>query len=90
MSLLVWIMIGIAVWHFMIFMPDRFLGGIVGAFGAAIAGAVIFSLIVNGFGVPGRDETGIEQAFYAIPGSLIGLAAAYYFGNRAEQAAQQS
>lgn len=90
MSMLVWIMIGIAIWHFMIFAPDRFLGGIVGAFGAAIAGAVIFGLVVNGFDVPGRDDTGIEQAFFAIPGSLIGLAVDYYFGNRAEQAAQRS
>ena len=35
MSLLVWVMMGIAVWHFTVFVPDRFWGGIVGAFLAA-------------------------------------------------------
>ena len=32
MSMLVWVMMGIAIWHFMVFVPDRFWGGIVGAF----------------------------------------------------------
>ena len=32
MSLVVWVMMGIAVWHFTVFVPDRFWGGIVGAF----------------------------------------------------------
>jgi hypothetical protein len=32
LSVLVWAMIGIAVWHFTVFLPDRFWGGIVGAF----------------------------------------------------------
>ena len=36
---LVWVMMGIAVWHFAVFVPDRFWGGIVGAFGAAGWGA---------------------------------------------------
>ena len=35
MSLIVWVMMGIAVWHFTVFVPDRFWGGIVGAFLAA-------------------------------------------------------
>ena len=38
MSMLVWVMMGIAIWHFTIFFPDRFYGGIVGAFLAAIFG----------------------------------------------------
>ena len=37
MGLLVWVMMGIAVWHFTVFLPDRFWGGIVGAFLAAFA-----------------------------------------------------
>ena len=42
MSMLVWVMMGIAVWHFTVFVPDRFWGGIVGAFLAAsiVRGAV--------------------------------------------------
>ena len=34
MAMVVWVMMGIAVWHFTVFLPDRFWGGIVGAFGA--------------------------------------------------------
>ena len=32
MGALVWVMMGIAIWHFTIFIPDRFWAGIVGAF----------------------------------------------------------
>jgi uncharacterized membrane protein YeaQ/YmgE (transglycosylase-associated protein family) len=84
MSLLVWVMIGIAIWHFAIFLPDRFWGGIVGAFIAAIIGAVLVGLIINGFSVPGRHDTHIASALEAIPGALIGLAASYFYGDRVE------
>jgi hypothetical protein len=82
MSMLVWVMMGIAVWHFAVWVPDRFWGGIVGAFLAAIAGAIVFGLIVNGFTVPGRHDTHILQALIAIPGSLLGLAACWMYGGR--------
>ena len=32
MGMLGWVMMGLAIWHYTIFMPDRFWGGIVGAF----------------------------------------------------------
>jgi SecD/SecF fusion protein len=83
-SLLVWIMIGIAVWHFTVFVPDRFRGGIVGAFLAGAIGAALFGLAVNGFTVPGRNDTEITQALLAIPGSLIGLAISYFWGARVD------
>ena len=37
-------MMGIAVWHFTVFVPDRFWGGIVGAFFAAVVGAALFGV----------------------------------------------
>jgi hypothetical protein len=86
MSMLVWVMMAIAVWHFTVFVPDHFWGGIVGAFLAAILGAVIFGFIVSGFSVPGQDDTGVGQALLAIPGSLLGLAACYAYGTRTEEA----
>ena len=82
MSLLVWVMMGIAVWHFTVFIPDRFWGGIVGAFLAAIAGAVVFGFAVSGGSVPGQSDTELVQALIAVPGSLIGLAASYLWGAR--------
>jgi uncharacterized membrane protein YeaQ/YmgE (transglycosylase-associated protein family) len=84
MSMLVWVMMGIALWHFTVFLPDRFWGGIVGAFIAAIIGAVLVGLIINGFSVPGRHDTHIGAALEAIPGALIGLAASYFYGDRVE------
>ena len=87
MSLLVWVMMGIAVWHFTVFLPDRFRGGIVGAFVAGALGAAVFGFAVNGLSVPGRDDTELVQAFIAIPGSMIGLAISYFWGARYDQRA---
>ena len=86
MSILVWVMMGIAVWHFTVFVPDRFWGGIVGAFLAAIVGAVVIGLLVNGFNAPGESGTHIGQALLSIPGALLGLGASYLYGARIEGA----
>jgi len=86
MSMLVWVMMGIALWHFTVFVPDRFRGGIVGAFLAGVIGAVLFGLLVNAGSVPGESDTRIGQALVAIPGSLIGLAASYLWGAREDAA----
>jgi uncharacterized membrane protein YeaQ/YmgE (transglycosylase-associated protein family) len=84
MSILVWVMMGIAIWHFTVWLPDRFYGGIVGVFLAAIVGAVVVGFIANGLTVPGRNDTHIEQALLAVPGALIGIAASYLYGARTE------
>jgi hypothetical protein len=80
MAALVWVMMGIAIWHFTIFIPDRFWGGIVGAFLGAVAGAMLLGLIINGFTVPGQNDTDLGSALEAIPGALIGIAAVYFYG----------
>ena len=85
MSMVVWVMMGIAIWHFAVFVPDRFWGGIVGAFLAAIVGAVIFGVIVSGGTVPGANDTNITQALVAVPGAIAGLAAAWVYGSRREE-----
>jgi len=84
MSMVVWVMMGIALWHFAVFVPDRFYGGIVGAFGAAILGSAIFGFVVSGFTVPGQDDTDLLSAFVAIPGTLIALAASWWYGSKTE------
>jgi hypothetical protein len=86
MSVLVWVMMGIAIWHFTVFLPDRYWGGIVGAFIAAVIGAVLIGLIVNGFSIPGQHDTHVGQALLAIPGALLGLAASYFYGAHLEAA----
>jgi hypothetical protein len=89
MAALAWVMMALALWHFTVFLPDRFWGGIVGAFVAAIAGAVIFGVLINGFSVPGRSETELIQAIEAIPGTIIGLGICYFIGVRKEASAEE-
>jgi hypothetical protein len=82
MAMFAWVMMGLALWHFAIFLPDRFWGGIVGAFLGALFGGVLTGLILNGFTIPGESDTHILQAVEAIPGALLGMAAVYYEGIR--------
>jgi hypothetical protein len=86
MAMLVWAMTGLAIWHFTIFLPDRFWAGIVGAFVGALLGAVIFGIIISG-GIPARDDTHLITAIEAIPGVLIGLGIVWWVGVRQENAA---
>jgi hypothetical protein len=82
MGILTWVMMGLAIWHFTVFLPDRYWGGIVGALLGAVFGAVLVALIINGFSVPGRHDTHLITAVDAIPGALIGIAAIYAEGVR--------
>jgi hypothetical protein len=86
MAMVVWVMMGIAVWHFTVFLPDRFWGGIVGAFLASAIGAALFGFLVNGATVPGANDTDILQALVAVPGALIGLGLSYWWGALADRA----
>ena len=40
-------MMGIALWHFTVFLPERFWQGIVGAFIGSVIGAIVFGLIIE-------------------------------------------
>jgi hypothetical protein len=85
MGLLAWTMMGLAVWHFTIFLPDRFWGGIVGAFLGALAGAVLVGFAISGFTVPGQSETEIVTALEGIPGAVLGIGLVYFEGMRRER-----
>jgi hypothetical protein len=82
MGALAWAMMGIAIWHFAIFIPDRFWGGIVGAFVFATIGALIAGFVLSGFSVPGNDDISLLTAFDGVPGALLGLAACWGIGAR--------
>ena len=84
MGMLAWVMMGLALWHFTIWLPDRFWGGIVGAFLGALIGSIVFGLAINGGTVPGRDDTHLLTALEAIPGAVLGMAAVYFEGLRRE------
>ena len=85
MGLLAWCMMGLAIWHFTIWLPDRFWGGIVGALIGSLIGAALFGWIVNGFAIPGRHDTHLLTALEAIPGALIGIALIWFEGVRRER-----
>jgi hypothetical protein len=85
MAALVWFTVGIALWHFTVFVPDRFWSGIVGAFigaslGAMASGAIVQVALGNSIG-----QTDIGTVVAALPGALIGMAIIYVIGIRQEQ-----
>jgi hypothetical protein len=86
MGLLAWVIMGLAIWHFTIWLPDHWWGGIVGAFLGALIGAALFGLAIHGFAIPGRHATTIVTALEGIPGALIGLGLVYAEGLRRERA----
>lgn len=86
MALVVFFTMGIALWHFTVFVPDRFWQGIVGAFVGSVLGAVIFGLIVQEAQGKSLGDTDLGTALIAIPGVLIGLAIVYAIGIRSEAA----
>ena len=88
MGALAWIMMGLAIWHFTIFLPDREWGGIVGAFLGALIGAFLFGFLVNGLTIPGQNDTHLLTALEAVPGALIGIGLVYLVGVRQERLAQ--
>ncbi len=65
---LVWFTMGIALWHFTVFLPDRFWGGIVGAFVGAITGAMISGAIAQVASGRTIGDTDIGTAMVAVPG----------------------
>ena len=85
MSVLVWAMVGIAIWHFAIFVPDKFYGGIIGAFLAALAGAVAAGYMLPTPGISGRNPPGLAEGIWPVPGALIALALTYAYGARLER-----
>jgi hypothetical protein len=84
---LVWFVVGISLWHFTVWVPDRFWGGIVGAFCGAIAGAMASGAILQIAAARTVGDTDFVTVLAAIPGALVGLAAIYLIGLRADAVA---
>jgi hypothetical protein len=89
MAALVWFTMGVAIWHFTVYVPDRFWGGIVGAFIGAAAGAMVTGAIAQIALSQGIGETDLATALYAVPGALLGLAVVYAVGVRSGVEAEQ-
>jgi hypothetical protein len=87
MAAVVWFTIAVALWHFTIFVPDRFWAGIVGALLGAIAGGMISGAIAQIASGRSIGDTDIGTVLVAIPGALIGMAIVYAIGVRRERLA---
>lgn len=87
MALLVWFMTGIALWHFTVFLPDRFWQGIVGAFLGAVIGAMISGAILQIASGRTIGDTDLATVLYALPGIALGLAVVFVIGLREERTA---
>jgi hypothetical protein len=86
MAALVWFTMGVALWHFTVFVPDRFWGGIVGAFLGAATGAMVTGAIAQFAIGDSNGQTDVATALYAVPGTMLGLAVVYFAGLRSERA----
>ena len=87
MGALAWVVMGLALWHFSIWLPDRYVGGIVGALIGAEIGAFLSGFFIAGAHVPGRHATHLITTVEAIPGALIGMAVVWAWGVRRERQA---
>jgi ABC-type Fe3+ transport system permease subunit len=87
MALVVFFTMGIALWHFTVFVPDRFWQGIVGAFLGSVLGSIVFGLIVQEASGKSLGDTDLTTALISIPGVLIGLGVVWMLGVRREQQA---
>lgn len=88
MALVVWFTVGIALWHFTVFLPDRFWQGIVGALLGSTIGAVVVGAIAQAASGKSLGETDIGTALLAVPGVLVGLAVVWALGVRQESQQQ--
>ncbi len=84
MSIMVWSMVGIALWHFTVLVPDRFAGGIIGAFLAAWLGALVSGYLLPTPGMETTSTPGVPAVLWAIPGSAAALILSYRWGSRRE------
>jgi hypothetical protein len=82
MAVLVWVMIGIAIWHFTVLVPDRFWGGIIGAFMVAVAGGLAGGYLLPAPGLPPDNPPGMDEAIFAAVGTVAALALSYAYGSR--------
>lgn len=86
MSVFVWVMIGVALWHFAVLVPDRFYGGIIGALITAVGGALASGYLLPSPGIPTHNPPGITEALWPLPGSILALLGTYLYGARRERA----
>jgi uncharacterized membrane protein YeaQ/YmgE (transglycosylase-associated protein family) len=85
MSIFVWVMVGVGIWHLSVLVPDRFYGGIIGALMAAVTGALVSGYLLPAPGIPLHNPPGVTEALWPVPGAILALGGAYVYGARRER-----
>jgi hypothetical protein len=86
----VWVLVGMALWHFAVLVPDRFWGGIVGALLSAVAGAMVTGYLLPVPGFTAANPPGMSEAIWPLPGAIAGLVLCWWYGGRREDRDAQS
>lgn len=84
MAIVIWLIVGLALWHLTIFVPDHFWGGIVGALLGGVGGALVTGAIVQAILGRGLNDVDMITFVAAIPGFLLGSWLVYWIGERNE------
>lgn len=81
MSIVIWFTVALALWHFTIFVPDRFWQGIIGALIGCVVGGLISGALIE-LVILGNDlaDTDLLTFFTAVPGTLLGAWVIYRIG----------
>ena len=79
-SILVWLSLGLAFWHFCVFMPDRFVGGIAGALTVSLVGATIGGVLLPVPGIPSGNPPGAMTMVGPLVGAPLALGVSYALG----------
>lgn len=80
MSIVIWFTVALALWHFTIFVPDRFWQGIIGALIGCLIGGMISGAIVEVILGKGISDTDLITFLAAVPGTLVGAWVVYRIG----------
>jgi tetrahydromethanopterin S-methyltransferase subunit D len=84
MAIVIWLIVGLALWHLTIFVPDHFWGGIVGALLGGVGGALVTGALVQAILGRGLNDVDMLTFLAAIPGFLLGSWLVYWIGERNE------
>lgn len=82
MAIVVWFTVALALWHFTIFIPDRFWQGIIGALLGCVVGGMISGAIIELAMGRSISETDLLTLFTAVPGTVLGAWFVYWLGSR--------
>lgn len=85
MALIVWLTVAVALWHFTIFVPDRFWNGIIGAFLGCLLGGLASGFLIETVMGRSLSETDLLTLLTAIPGTLLGAYVVYRLGIRRDE-----